>query len=111
MSKTREEVEALKANWLQDPCWDIEKTEGFEEYASELLSFRMWQEVDRDQFATGHNMQENDLARIYAMLFERFHIEIMAVTSTGCNGDFTEANEIYKAFYSLRKYISTQGGK
>jgi hypothetical protein len=37
--KTRVEVEALKANWLGDPCYDIETTPGFEEYAVELAGF------------------------------------------------------------------------
>jgi len=37
--KTREEVEALKKIWQNDPIWDIEHTEGFEEYAPELLAF------------------------------------------------------------------------
>ncbi len=39
--KTREEVEALKKEWEHDPCWDIEGTEGFEEYYSELLEYRI----------------------------------------------------------------------
>jgi hypothetical protein len=39
--KTREEVEALKANWLSDPIWDIEDTEGFEEYRAELREYRL----------------------------------------------------------------------
>lgn len=37
---TREEIEKLKENWLQDPCWDIEDTEGFEEHREELASYR-----------------------------------------------------------------------
>ena len=40
MSKTTEELEALKKSWLADPCWDIEQTEGFEDYQPELLGFR-----------------------------------------------------------------------
>lgn len=40
-TKTREEIEALKANWLKDDCWDIETTEGFELYRDELLAFRL----------------------------------------------------------------------
>lgn len=36
---TREEVESLKKNWLEDPCWDIGGTEGFEEYINELTTF------------------------------------------------------------------------
>jgi polyhydroxyalkanoate synthesis regulator phasin len=42
--KTREEVEALKRNWLNDSCWDIYETEGFEEYREELKEFQANQE-------------------------------------------------------------------
>jgi hypothetical protein len=38
--KTSQEIEDLKQSWLQDPCWDIETTEGFEEHKKELLAFR-----------------------------------------------------------------------
>ena len=37
--KTREEVENLKADWESDPCYEIEDTEGFEEYREELKLF------------------------------------------------------------------------
>jgi hypothetical protein len=37
--KTRDEVEALKANWLRDPCYNIEDIEGYEEYGVELAAF------------------------------------------------------------------------
>lgn len=37
--KTREEVEKLKRDWVYDPCWDIETTDGFEEYKDELKAF------------------------------------------------------------------------
>ena len=43
--KTKSEVEYLKQNWYYDPCWDIEKTEGFEDYREELLVFRTQQEL------------------------------------------------------------------
>ena len=39
--KTREQIEELKAQWLADPCWDIEETEGFEQHKEELLKFRL----------------------------------------------------------------------
>jgi len=43
--KTREEVDALKLNWQRDPIWDIEDTEGFEEYRDELIEFhKTWSE-------------------------------------------------------------------
>ncbi len=43
--KTREEIEALKKDWLKDPCWDIEATEGFEAHHDELYIYRLEQEV------------------------------------------------------------------
>lgn len=47
--RTRDEVEKLKQDWEDDPCWDLELTEGFEDYKEELLEFRteteaMWTE-------------------------------------------------------------------
>ena len=38
--KTRKEVEALKKDWLKDPCWDICDQEGFEEYREELEAYQ-----------------------------------------------------------------------
>lgn len=37
--RSNEEVERLKQNWMNDPCWDIENTEGFEAHHDELLAF------------------------------------------------------------------------
>lgn len=47
--RTSDEVEKLKQDWKSDPCWDLELTEGFEDYKEELLEFRteteaMWTE-------------------------------------------------------------------
>ena len=38
--KTEEELRDLKANWQADPIWNIEDSEGFEEYQDELLAYR-----------------------------------------------------------------------
>jgi hypothetical protein len=43
-SITREDVERLKQNWLKDPCWDIEDTEGFENFRDELFEYRKAEE-------------------------------------------------------------------
>lgn len=43
--KAVKDIEALKENWLKDPIWDIEKTEGFEDHTEELLAFRKEQEA------------------------------------------------------------------
>ncbi len=37
---TREQVEELKRQWLADPCWDLEETEGAAPYRDELIGFR-----------------------------------------------------------------------
>ena len=42
--KTEAEVTQLKVEWASDPCWDIEDTEGFEEYHDELLAYRIQME-------------------------------------------------------------------
>lgn len=42
--KTPAELKALRDNWRFDPCWDIEDTEGFEEYKEELRLYRIEQE-------------------------------------------------------------------
>jgi hypothetical protein len=39
--KSPAEVEALKRNWLADPCWDIESTPGFEAHAAELIEWNL----------------------------------------------------------------------
>jgi len=44
--KTREEVEALKAQWLKDPCWRLEDAIGFEEYGVELCAFAYEREAE-----------------------------------------------------------------
>ena len=39
--KTREEIDKLKLEWINDPIWDIEETEGFEDHKQELLIFHL----------------------------------------------------------------------
>lgn len=36
---SREDVERLKSDWLIDPCWDLGRSEGFEDYWDELKAF------------------------------------------------------------------------
>ena len=39
--KTYREIEDLKFQWICDPVWDIETTEGFEDHKEELFKYRM----------------------------------------------------------------------
>lgn len=54
--KTIEEVDALKLNWIKDPCWDIEETEGFEDHREELLAFR--QKIEKEAHARVDRLNE-----------------------------------------------------
>lgn len=48
--KTADEVKKLKQDWLGDSCWDIENTEGFEDYYQELLDFRLyWEQLFKNK--------------------------------------------------------------
>lgn len=38
---TADEIERLKRDWKDDPCWDLENTEGYEAYREELRAFRL----------------------------------------------------------------------
>lgn len=38
--KTQQELDDLKQNWIKDPHWDIEDTDGFQEHREELLAWR-----------------------------------------------------------------------
>jgi hypothetical protein len=44
-TKSREQIEELKSQWLADPCWDIENTPGFDAWHHELLAYRLDLEV------------------------------------------------------------------
>ena len=42
--KTEQDLKDLIKSWENDPCWDIEETEGFEEYKEPLKSYRLAKE-------------------------------------------------------------------
>ena len=48
---TQEQIEKLKADWRNDPCWDIEDTKGFEDHKEELLAYRKQVEAEREEKA------------------------------------------------------------
>ena len=64
--KTPQEIQDLKDNWLADPCWDIEDTEGFEAHREELLAF--------------HNEHRAEWDRERKLRKERRRIKVMEAT-------------------------------
>ena len=61
---TQEEIEKLKKNWLADPEWDIETTEGFEEHAEELLKFRKQAEAEAEAKHQANVEKRADFVRV-----------------------------------------------
>ena len=44
--KTRAEIDELILSWREDPAWELEETEGFEEHRTELLGVRRQLEAE-----------------------------------------------------------------
>lgn len=80
---TREQVEALKADWKHDAWdYDLEDTEGFEAYRDELKAYRL--ELERQQEEkeeAEYQKQEADLRREFESRSEldRFRLVLWAV--------------------------------
>lgn len=74
MAKTRDEIDRLKRQWLGDPTWDIEATEGFEDHRDELAAYA---EAQREKW-------KNDRVRRLLDLADRL----------GCPGNLRLANYI-----------------
>lgn len=56
---TKEELQKLKQNWLNDPIWDIEDTEGFEDHYEELKAYRKEREAVWDKHRTEQLIQRS----------------------------------------------------
>lgn len=44
--KTRAEIDELIARWLEDPDWELEESDGFEDHKDELLAVRHKHEAE-----------------------------------------------------------------
>lgn len=54
IKRTRQEIEQLKQNWVHDPIWDIESTEGYEAHFDELLEFHIAKQREWEQSRAIH---------------------------------------------------------
>ena len=48
--RTEQEIAALKDEWLSDPCWDIENTEGFELHHDELKRWSLEKKAEESRW-------------------------------------------------------------
>ena len=94
MPKTIEEIEALKENWIKDPCWDIETTEGFEDHVEELLNFRRQTEAEWDAKHAAREATRHQLV-----------MEQTGVTDSDITSALSTFNEIERMVSSQDRYI------
>jgi hypothetical protein len=88
--KTFDQIEELKQNWISDPCWDIEETEGFEDEKRELKLFRMETEALWKERETKRQLERCERLGIYDNIKLLVFLESME-------------NEIVKLREELRK--------
>lgn len=98
MKKTPEEIQALKDSWLKDPCFDIEKVEGFAEHVEELLNFRKQTELE---WEAEHTKRENTRATFVRKQTGVVDADIVSALSTW--------NEIERMVSSQDKYTGEFG--
>jgi hypothetical protein len=60
---TREDVERLKKDWLDNPYWDIWETEGFEDFEGELREFQFEYEIRKRLEEIGDMLQEQKVEK------------------------------------------------
>lgn len=47
---TFQEIQELKQQWRNDPCWDLAETSGFEDHANELHAYQTrWEGIWEEQ--------------------------------------------------------------
>lgn len=85
MSRFARNVEELKYQWEQDPCWDIETTEGFEDHKEELLTHRLKMEAKWDKEKAAFEK---------AFEAQRIKTFVKVITSEGDLGIEAQANQI-----------------
>lgn len=56
-------ITKLKSEWERDPTWDIEDTEGFEQYRDELRDYRLKCEAEWKLIAEDRDRNLDDEAR------------------------------------------------
>lgn len=116
MTKTNEEIQALKDNWAKDPCWEIEDTPGFEDHKVELLTWRNMCESEinkrsKEREAARHNfvreqtgVSDIDIANSISTFAE---IERMVSSQDEYIGTFASNYEIVMAELQMAQIRAT----
>lgn len=66
-TRSRAELHGLKLNWENDPCWDLETSDGFEAHHDELLIHSL--QFQKSHLERQNKEQHDALAAIAKLLF------------------------------------------
>lgn len=73
LPKSLDEINSLKEDWKNDPCWDIEDTVGFEGYIEELKAYRL---ECQKKWCMDEKARELGVEGIYRLLMEHLDSHI-----------------------------------
>lgn len=59
-TRSVEDIQALKKSWVDDPCWDIEDTDGFEAHYDELKAYHLEMKAKWDAEYEAKKQKENE---------------------------------------------------
>ena len=59
--RSADDIQSLKKDWANDPCWDIEDSEGFEAHYDELKAYRLEMEAKWSAEYEARKQKENEL--------------------------------------------------
>jgi len=100
--KSREEVEALKQDWLSEPCYNLNGIEGFEAYNKELEDFQahweqIWEEKENErQLAIDKKANKLGIEGIYRLVLKNQELtkRIEKACYSICDGETYNAYRI-----------------
>lgn len=104
MKRTVKELEVLKQNWRQDPCWDLYETEEFEEHREELKSYQekwevIWEkEAQQREEAINLKAQQLGVKGLYCLILK--HEELLQRHNRAI--EFLSDNKTLEAYRALR---------
>lgn len=104
--KTKAEIDELKRNWSNDPIWDIEETEGFDDHWEELHAFSVemmgkWDAQYKARQAEEKAQQAIERANAQPTRRDIFAAAALQGLLASANQDALEAHEPRMAHYAF----------
>lgn len=94
--KTRDEIEDLKREWAENPDWEIEDTEGFDDYREELAAFAVKMKTQWDAEYDARQAAERAEYEAHCLLI---------ADKLGVPGNIALAKEVWKLNVKIANLI------